>query len=123
MPGYEPFLLCDFHIHTQWSDGSLSIALELQRKGLRVVGVPKTIDNDLRSTTSTFGFSWMAPVRSIRIVASSRVPACQLLASGPTRPSQSRAAAHVARSSWLGSVVSSAGAGIAANVTSAPLLS
>jgi predicted metal-dependent phosphoesterase TrpH len=26
MPGYEPFLLCDFHIHTQWSDGSLSVA-------------------------------------------------------------------------------------------------
>jgi 6-phosphofructokinase 1 len=38
-------------------DGSLSIALELHRKGLRVVGVPKTIDNDLRSTNSTFGFS------------------------------------------------------------------
>jgi predicted metal-dependent phosphoesterase TrpH len=26
MPGYEPFLLCDFHVHTQWSDGKLSIA-------------------------------------------------------------------------------------------------
>jgi 3',5'-nucleoside bisphosphate phosphatase len=26
MPGYEPFLLCDFHIHTEWSDGSLSVA-------------------------------------------------------------------------------------------------
>ena len=26
MPGYEPFLLCDFHIHTTWSDGTLSIA-------------------------------------------------------------------------------------------------
>lgn len=25
MPGYEPFLLCDFHIHTQWSDGQLSV--------------------------------------------------------------------------------------------------
>jgi predicted metal-dependent phosphoesterase TrpH len=25
MPGYEPFLLCDFHIHTQWSDGRLSL--------------------------------------------------------------------------------------------------
>ena len=20
MPGYEPFLLCDFHVHTRWSD-------------------------------------------------------------------------------------------------------
>ncbi len=25
MPGFEPFLLCDFHIHTRWSDGVLSI--------------------------------------------------------------------------------------------------
>ena len=28
-------------------DGSLTIAHELQKKGLKVVGVPKTIDNDL----------------------------------------------------------------------------
>jgi hypothetical protein len=25
MPGYEPFLLCDFHVHTTWSDGRLPI--------------------------------------------------------------------------------------------------
>ena len=25
MPGYEPFLLCDFHVHTQWSDGRLTV--------------------------------------------------------------------------------------------------
>src|SRR5258705_10029100 len=25
MPGYEPFLLCDFHVHTQWSDGRLPV--------------------------------------------------------------------------------------------------
>ncbi len=25
MPGYEPFLLCDFHTHTTWSDGRLSV--------------------------------------------------------------------------------------------------
>lgn len=25
MPGYEPFLLCDFHVHTQWSDGRLTL--------------------------------------------------------------------------------------------------
>lgn len=25
MPGYEPFLLCDLHVHTRWSDGALSI--------------------------------------------------------------------------------------------------
>ena len=37
-------------------DGSLSIALELYRAGLPVVGVPKTIDNDLSCTAFTFGF-------------------------------------------------------------------
>jgi hypothetical protein len=26
LPGYEPFLLCDFHVHTKWSDGKLSAA-------------------------------------------------------------------------------------------------
>ena len=25
MPGYEPFLLCDFHVHTSWSDGRLPL--------------------------------------------------------------------------------------------------
>ena len=37
-------------------DGSLSIANAFARKGLRVVGVPKTIDNDLDETVITFGF-------------------------------------------------------------------
>ncbi len=37
-------------------DGSLSIAGAFARKGLRVVGVPKTIDNDLEETVITFGF-------------------------------------------------------------------
>lgn len=37
-------------------DGSLAIAALLARKGLRVVGVPKTIDNDLDGTVITFGF-------------------------------------------------------------------
>jgi phosphofructokinase-like protein len=37
-------------------DGSMSIAEALHRKGLRVVGVPKTIDNDLDKTWATFGF-------------------------------------------------------------------
>jgi phosphofructokinase-like protein len=37
-------------------DGSLSIANVLARKGLRVIGVPKTIDNDLEKTVITFGF-------------------------------------------------------------------
>jgi phosphofructokinase-like protein len=37
-------------------DGSLAIANVLASKGLRVVGVPKTIDNDLDRTVTTFGF-------------------------------------------------------------------
>ncbi len=37
-------------------DGSLSIANAFAKKGLRVVGVPKTIDNDLDRTVITFGF-------------------------------------------------------------------
>lgn len=37
-------------------DGSQKIALELFKKGLKIVGVPKTIDNDLCATEVTFGF-------------------------------------------------------------------
>jgi ATP-dependent phosphofructokinase / diphosphate-dependent phosphofructokinase len=37
-------------------DGSLHIAQQLFEKGLPVVGVPKTIDNDLAVTQVTFGF-------------------------------------------------------------------
>jgi 6-phosphofructokinase 1 len=37
-------------------DGTQKIGLQLCRKGLRVVGVPKTIDNDLSATDITFGF-------------------------------------------------------------------
>jgi len=37
-------------------DGSMEIANALSQKGLRVVGVPKTIDNDLDKTVITFGF-------------------------------------------------------------------
>lgn len=37
-------------------DGSLEIASALCQKGLPVVGVPKTIDNDLDQTVVTFGF-------------------------------------------------------------------
>jgi len=38
-------------------EGSLKIALELAKKGVPVVGVPKTIDNDLRETDFTFGYN------------------------------------------------------------------
>ena len=37
-------------------DGSLTIAQQLYETGIPVVGVPKTIDNDLNATLFTFGF-------------------------------------------------------------------
>lgn len=37
-------------------DGSLSTALQLQEEGIPMIGVPKTIDNDLEATAMTFGF-------------------------------------------------------------------
>jgi len=39
-------------------DGSMTIARRLMERGLkRVIGVPKTIDNDLKGTNVTFGFA------------------------------------------------------------------
>ncbi|NQW05531.1 MAG: ATP-dependent 6-phosphofructokinase [Acidobacteria bacterium] len=37
-------------------DGTLAIAYELHKRGVPMVGVPKTIDNDIVETTMTFGF-------------------------------------------------------------------
>ena len=37
-------------------DGSLAIAQRLAQKGMRTVSVPKTIDNDVSGTITTFGF-------------------------------------------------------------------
>lgn len=37
-------------------DGSQRISQALYEKGLNIIGVPKTIDNDLKATDSTFGF-------------------------------------------------------------------
>ena len=37
-------------------DGTLTSAVRLMRDGAPIVGVPKTIDNDLRGTERTFGF-------------------------------------------------------------------
>jgi len=37
-------------------DGSLEIGYKLYQKGLPVIGIPKTIDNDLDKTDYTFGF-------------------------------------------------------------------
>jgi 6-phosphofructokinase 1 len=38
-------------------DGTLSGAAQLSKLGVRIIGVPKTIDNDLSNTDKTFGFS------------------------------------------------------------------
>jgi 6-phosphofructokinase 1 len=43
-------------IITIGGDGSQKIGHELFQKGLKLVGVPKTIDNDLSATEVTFGF-------------------------------------------------------------------
>ena len=43
-------------IVTIGGDGSMKIALEFFQKGMKLVGVPKTIDNDLCATEVTFGF-------------------------------------------------------------------
>ncbi|MEX2178259.1 MAG: ATP-dependent 6-phosphofructokinase [Gemmatimonadaceae bacterium] len=37
-------------------DGTLEIASQLSHKGMCIVGVPKTIDNDVAGTITTFGF-------------------------------------------------------------------
>lgn len=38
-------------------DGTLTSARDFSRKGVKVIAIPKTIDNDLASTDATFGFS------------------------------------------------------------------
>lgn len=38
-------------------DGTLKSAAELGRRGVRVIGIPKTMDNDVRSTEYCIGFS------------------------------------------------------------------
>ena len=55
-------LLANFHalgldaMITIGGDGSLRVAQKLHEKGLNVVAVPKTIDNDINRTWTTFGF-------------------------------------------------------------------
>ena len=40
---------------TVGGDGTMNIAYKLFKKGLNIIGVPKTIDNDLEATDITFG--------------------------------------------------------------------
>lgn len=37
-------------------DGTLAAARDFKAKGVRIIGIPKTIDNDLAATDQTFGF-------------------------------------------------------------------
>jgi 6-phosphofructokinase 1 len=53
----EAFHDCEFDaLIAIGGDGSLRIAHDLSQKGIKVVGVPKTIDNDIEGTPLTFGF-------------------------------------------------------------------
>jgi len=55
----------DFHaVINIGGDGSQKIGLALQRKGLNIIGVPKTIDNDLSATDYTFGFNTAVQIAS-----------------------------------------------------------
>lgn len=45
-------------------DGSQKISLSLFEKGMNIVGVPKTIDNDLSATDLTFGFTTAVQIAS-----------------------------------------------------------
>ena len=49
-------------------DGTLAIAHGFQQRGIPIVGVPKTIDNDIVETTMTFGFDTLTrkPSRKAR---------------------------------------------------------
>jgi ATP-dependent phosphofructokinase / diphosphate-dependent phosphofructokinase len=38
-------------------EDTLGVATELSRQGIHLVGVPKTIDNDVSGTDYTFGFN------------------------------------------------------------------
>ena len=45
-------------------DGTLRTALKLTDEGVRVIGVPKTIDNDIAGTDFTFGFDTAVQIAS-----------------------------------------------------------
>jgi ATP-dependent phosphofructokinase / diphosphate-dependent phosphofructokinase len=55
-------------------DDTLSYAVRLHREGVPVVGIPKTMDNDVNGTDYCIGFS-TAVTRSIELIHSLRTPA------------------------------------------------
>ena len=55
-------------------DDTLSFAVRLHQEGMRVVGIPKTMDNDVFGTDYCIGFS-TAVTRSVEYINSLRTPA------------------------------------------------
>ncbi len=55
-------------------DDTLSFAVRLHQEGVRVVGIPKTMDNDVFGTDYCIGFS-TAVTRSVEYIHSLRTPA------------------------------------------------
>ena len=55
-------------------DDTLSVAKKLFDKGVKVVGVPKTIDNDLSGTDFTFGFDTAVNMATAPSIACIRRP-------------------------------------------------
>jgi ATP-dependent phosphofructokinase / diphosphate-dependent phosphofructokinase len=55
-------------------DDTLSYAVRLHQEGLRVVGIPKTMDNDVYGTDYCIGFS-TAVTRSVELIHALRTPA------------------------------------------------
>jgi len=55
-------------------DGTLRIAQELYEEGCPVVGVPKTIDNDLGGTDVTFGLTPRSTPPPARLTSCTRRP-------------------------------------------------
>lgn len=55
-------------------DDTLSFAVRLHQEGVRVVGIPKTMDNDVYGTDYCIGFS-TAVTRSVECIHSLRTPA------------------------------------------------
>lgn len=62
------------HLVTIGGDDTLSFAARLNREGFSVVGVPKTMDNDVMGTDYCIGFS-TAVTRSVNFITDLRTPA------------------------------------------------
>ena len=64
MPGYEPFLLCDFHVHTRWSDGTLDASRDVVDLYGRTGQLRR--DRDHRSHPDEDAICWRRAARSRR---------------------------------------------------------